>query len=207
MEPSTLDQILLKTSVKRDQCLVALLYLSGRRIMEILGLRKTDFNTNIPGRISFHTFNEKSFRQVRKAKYTVEKKGIFQYKDKKTGEVTEYYTRWYEAIEPEFSTTGPSGALLHHYITEHLEKTEDYLFKPDRASGRRFINQSRAYNIIRALDDRLWLHAMRHIDFTRMAEVYEDDPVGMHRRTFHKNFESTLQYIHKKKDEERLNKL
>jgi hypothetical protein len=145
--------------------------------------------------VVFKTFNEKSFRSKRRSPFIVSR--------------IEYPERFYEQIEPEYSTMGPSGQLLDHYVKAHLHplKAEEYLFPPHRSSSRRYINQPRAYQIIRALDERLWLHAMRHIDFTRMAEIYQDDPVAMHRLTFHRRFESTLNYIKNVEKGDKLKKM
>ena len=211
LEPAEVNQILSKSACLRDACLVALLYLTGRRIGEVLPLRWVDFVTSNPSLITFKTFNEKSFRRKRTAKYSIEKHGLYFYVEKfsdGTKKKIPYTTRWYESIEPQWSKNGPSGSLLTHYVLDHLNKLkedgDDYLFPPHRRSSRDYINQPRAYQIIRALDERLWLHAMRHIGFTRMARVYRDDPVAMHRQTFHKRFESTLGYI---KEEEKGDKL
>ena len=207
LEPEEVDQILSKSVCSRDACLVALLYLIGRRIGEVVPLRLGDFVTSNPRVITVKTFNEKSFRQTRVGRYNVIKHGNYKMK-KKDGTIVNYDTRYYEAIEPSFSTQGPSGKRLGHYVTNYLFLLKydggDYLFPPYRRSSRDYINQPRAYQIIRALDERLWLHAMRHMDFTRMARVYRKNPVAMHRLTFHKRFESTLEYI---KEEEKGDKL
>ena len=200
LEPEEVDQILKKAAHPRDACLVATPYLSGRRIGEVLPLRKLDFTLTQPSLITYKTFNEKSFRRKRTSKYSIEKHGSYFYVEKfSDGTKTKipYTTRWYESIEPGWSRDGPSGKLLSHYVEDYLKELgeEDYLFPPYRRSPRDYINQPRAYQILRALDERLWLHALRHIDFTRMARVYKEDPVAMHRLTFHKRFESTLGYI------------
>ncbi len=212
LEPVELDQILQRSECKRDACLVATPYLSGRRIGEVLPLRKLDFTLTNPSLITFKTFNEKSFRRKRTSRYSVEKRGDYFYWEKYsdgTKKKIPYATRWYEAISPQWSREGPSGSLLSQYVTDHLEDLEDgdYLFPPYRRSSRDYINQPRAYQILRALDERLWLHALRHIDFTRMARVYRDDPVAMHRLTFHKRFESTLGYIAQEKKKDKLAEL
>ena len=205
LEPAEVDQIISKSVYPRDACMVALLYMTGRRIGEILPLRKLDFVLSSLDQVTVKTFNEKSFRQKKTGKYTIPKHGEFTMK-KKDGTVIHYDTRYYESIEPQYSRTGPSGKLLDKYVQDYLAtlEEEDCLFPPYRRSPRDYINQPRAYQIIRALDERLWLHAMRHIGFTRMARVYRDDPVAMHRQTFHKRFESTLGYI---KEEEKGDKL
>lgn len=191
-----------KARCPRDACLASLLYLTGRRIGEITPLRKLDFNRTAPEKISFTTFNEKSFRAERRPPFTIPRSTY-------NSKLEEYVDRWYERIEPEFSLVGPSGKLLGGYVTDYLDslRDEDYLFSPERSSGRSYINRHRAYQIIRGLDERLWLHALRHIDFTRLAELHHDDPVAMHRLTFHKNFESTLNYIQTKKKEEKLRQM
>jgi integrase len=208
LTPEELDQILQKAACSRDSCLVALLYLTGRRIGEVLPLRKQDFVTSNLDQVTFKTFNEKSYRQERRTPFTIEKNGIFHYREK-DGSIKEYYTRYYEAIEPQYSTRGPSGLLLNHYVKAHLYKLkpEDFLFPPYRASSQYHIKQPRAYQILRSLDERLWLHALRHMDFTRMADVYREDPVAMHRLTFHRRFESTLNYIKNLEKGDKLKKL
>ncbi len=208
LEPEELDQILLKAEYPRDACLVATPYLSGRRIGEVLPLRKRDFTLTNPSLITFKTFNEKSFRQRKTGKFTIPKTGNFKLK-KKDGTIINYDTRFYESIKPQWSKEGPSGRLLSHYVENYLDtlSDEDYLFPPYRSSSRDYINQPRAYQILRALDERLWLHALRNINFTRMARVYKEDPVAMHRLTFHKRFESTLNYIQEEKKENKLAKL
>ena len=208
LEPLEVDQIVQKSVCPRDACLVVTPYLSGRRIGEVLPLRKLDFTLTQPSLITYKTFNEKSFRMKKTGRYTIPKMGNFTLK-KRDGTIINYDTRYYEAIEPQWSRDGPSGKLLSHYVEDYLAtlSDEDYLFPPYRRSSRDYINQPRAYQILRALDERLWLHALRHIDFTRMARVYKDDPVAMHRLTFHKRFESTLEYIHEEEKEDKLTKL
>lgn len=213
LEPEEVGEILERAEHPRDACLVALLYLMGRRIGEVLPLRKADFTLSDPRVITVKTFNEKSFRRKRTSRFNVEKHDDYIYVEKfsdGTKTRTPYTTRYYEAIEPSYNRGGVSGAILSHYVEKHLEVLEDtdYLFPPHRRSPRDFINQPRAYQILRALDERLWLHALRHMDFTRMARLYKDDPVAMHRLTFHKQFESTLEYIHTEEDKgDRLAKL
>lgn len=208
LTPDEVVTILGGAECRRDSCLVALLYLTGRRIGEVAPLRKQDF-IDAPETVTIRTFNEKSFRIKRKHPYTVEKHGDYSYKDKSTREEVHYDTRFYEAIEPSYSKVGPSGKALHTYVEKRLEELQpvDYLFPPYRRSQGDYIHQPRAYQIIRKLDERLWLHAMRHIDFTRMAEVYADDPVAMHRVTFHRRFESTLNYIKNREKGNRLREL
>jgi integrase len=197
LTPEELGKVLQKAECRRDACMVSLLYLTGRRIGEVLPLRLGDFTLSDPRVISLKTFNEKSFRAKRKPPYLIER--------------PERPGMFYEVIEPMWSREGPSGSLLTHYVVDYLDKLredgDDYLFPPYRSSPRKYINQPRAYQILRAMDERLWLHAMRHIDFTRMADIYQDDPVAMHRLTFHKRFESTLNYIKNLEKRDKLAKL
>jgi len=185
-------KIIEKAKRQRDKCLIALLFLSGRRIQEVLSLRKQDFNFNTPQMLSFTTFNEKSYRQKSTGEYNIPMRG-----------------KYYEQIEPKFSLEGPSGSRLSPFITAHLEQLDltEYLFAPLRVRNNRTnINRFRAYQILRELDERLWLHALRHLRFTSLARVYRDNPVAMHSLTFHKQFESTLGYIRPLEVEERLSK-
>jgi integrase len=208
LEPEEVAQILTKAECNRDACLVSLLYLAGRRIQEILSLQRKDFSLSNPKRVVFSTFNEKSFKLYKQGKYNIPKNGVYVTK-RYNGFVIPYTTRYYERIECEYSTQGVSGKLLNHFVVEYLAtlKDDSYLFAPFKDYGRDYINQSRAYQIVRKMDDRLWLHSFRHINFTRMARVYQDNPLGMHTLTHHKRFESTIGYIRDVEKGSRLDKL
>lgn len=193
--PLDIDIIVKKARSLRDACLIVLLYLTGRRIMEILGLRVRDFTISLRNVVSFRTFNEKNFRSKSTSQFLFEREGKF-----------------YENIQPRFDMDSISGKVLGHYVLDHLKavraKDENgYLFAQHqllRKVDRPYISRQRAGQIIRAMDERLWPHGMRHIAFTRWAHVYREDPVAMHRLTFHKRFESTLKYIHAIEDAEKL---
>jgi len=194
-----IDEICKKAKSARDSCLIALLYLSGRRISEVLPLQKKDFKM-VGNSVYFTTFNEKSYRKVKKGEFQIPR--YVKFKDYE-GIV------YYEKITPRFLKTSVSGRILAHYILDYLEglKPNDYLFKPHRRireSERPYISRNRAYQILKELDERLWLHALRHIAFTRLAQIYRDDPERMHRVTFHRQFKSTLEYIHREEEEDRL---
>ena len=119
LEPEDIDEICAKASVPRDACLIALLYLSGRRVEEILGLKAGDFFTSDTGIVSFTTFNEKSYRSEHNPPFTIKRKG-----------------RFYEAIRPRFSTRSPSGLILGHYVVDHVAGLDpgDYVFAQRRLS-------------------------------------------------------------------------
>jgi integrase len=53
----------------RDACLIALLFLSGRRIKEVLELRKKDLIISEED-LGFYTFNEKTFRSKQSGDYS-----------------------------------------------------------------------------------------------------------------------------------------
>jgi len=202
LNPEEIKEVIDRASCPRDQCLVALLYLTGRRINEILPLRSSDFIIE-KDEVSFTTFNEKSFRMDKQGVFNVEREVDFKYKNYK-GVV------YYEKIRPMFLKSSKSGRILSHYVLDYLKSLQDdeYLFPPFKLGrDRPYISSTRAYQILRKLDERLWLHALRHIDFTRLAEVYKDDPVSLHRLTFHRQFESTLNYIQVRKTKDRLKKL
>lgn len=194
--PSEVEEIILKAENPRDRALVILLYLSGRRIGELLGLKRRDFTILPNSDLEFTTFNEKTFR--------ISPTGNYQFEnviDRGKGPELVYY----QEIKPEIVMDSDSGRILGHYLLDYLNnlKLDDYLFPP-RRRGKLFIHQPRAYQIIRGLDQRLWLHAMRHIRFTILARAYRDDPYSLHRRTFHTRFESTMEYIQSEDDRERM---
>jgi integrase len=214
MTPEEIAKICSRAKQPRDACLLALMYMSGRRIGELLPLQKRDFNFTRPKFnlsenkfiVSFTTFNEKSWRSEKQSTFSIVRL-VNNYVDKKRC----YVIRWYEKIEPKFSTQGPSGLVLWKFIRDYVGSTalqnENYIFAPESHSEGEHINQPRAYNIIRGLDERLWLHATRHMCFTRMAEQFKDDPKEMHSLTFHRRFESTLIYIKTVGAEDKLAKL
>lgn len=200
LSPSELRNILeSKAERLRDSCLIALLYLSGRRIGEVLPLQKRDFNFNETRFLSFRTFNEKTYRSYPSSDYKLESM-----MESIHGPQVVYY----EEINPKFSLHSPSGRELSPFILKHLESLsdQDYLFAPLRRN-RKFINASRAYQIITAMEPRLWLHALRHLRFTAYGRAYRDNPMAMHDITFHKRFESTMEYIRPAEVEERLQRV
>ena len=204
LEPVEIAKICERANTTRDECMIALLYLSGRRIGEILPLQKQSFNVSKPGFtlaqnnyiVSFITKNEKSWRTKKTGNFSI---------PVVKGDIVKYY----EKIEPRFSMRGPSGKALGQYVLDYLTmlRNDDFLFRPERLSTHDYITRQQAYKILRKIDDRLWLHAIRHMTFTRMADQYTDDPVEMHRLTFHRQFKSTLEYIQAKKAEDKLEKI
>ena len=173
-----LEKICERIDSERDACLISLLYLSARRINEVLPLRKQDFKVE-EKRISFETFNEKVYRK------------------KQTGNFTIHLNdRFYERIRPHWRTDSESGKTLTKHLLKRLGSLseKDHLFKAYTHKDYP-ISRSMAYRIVRFYIPDAWPHLLRHERFTEIARVYKDDPVAMHRYTFHKRFESTLKYI------------
>lgn len=211
LEPNEIKEICDRATCSRDECLVALLYLTGRRIGEVLPLQKKDFKYDQEKNVvSFKCRNEKTYRFKRIGKYTIQVVKTKRVYDEREKVWRSYSSIWYEQIEPMFSTIGPSGRLLARFVLDHLDSLQDedsYVFAPIRKVYYDHIKRSQAYKIVRKLDERLWLHALRHMDFTRLYELYKDDLVSMHTVTFHKKFESTLAYVKKKKIEDMVVKM
>jgi len=203
-----LNQKLSVVTEPRDACLVALLYLSGRRIGEVLELKKRDF-TYLGKHLSFKTLNEKVYRQKPQSEFTFHVEGVFFRADPKTKEKIEYHDRYYQEIHPEFSLTSPSGKLLGHYVTDYLEKLDDmsYVFKHLRGGGVDHIRYSMGLLIVRYILPDLWPHFLRHNRFTHLAQAFKDDPFALHRVTFHKRMESTMEYVHEEKTSQRLDEV
>lgn len=177
----------------RDNCLLALLYLSGRRINEILHLQKQDFKIE-DKRISFETFNEKDWHSTQSGEYTVKRYVVFKdFKKRKTPPFKGY--KYYRRIRPHWRTDSESGKCLTKYLLQRLGSLveKDYVFKRLRGGGH--IHYQMAYKIVRHYIPDAWPHLFRHERFTEISKAYQDNPVGMHRYTFHKRFESTLKYI------------
>lgn len=183
----------------RDACLIALLYLSGRRVGEVLDLKKNVFHVE-EKRISFETFNEKVYRSTRTGNFQIVKDEIAISEGVNPGTKP----RFYERIRPHWRTDIGSGILLTKFVTKRLDSLDEnsYLFQRVRQGSEQApIGRSQAYRIITFYFPDYWPHLLRHDRFTEIAQVYKDDPVSMHRYTFHKRFESTLEYIRNQEEE------
>lgn len=185
----------LKDIDNRNSCLIALLYLSGRRINEILHLKKCDIKLE-NNRISFETFNQKDYRMKRTGNYTIKryvKRRDFEGRQSKPYEGYLFYHR----IRPHFRTDSESGTRLTIFILKRLGylSEKDYLFQSKR--GNNPISCSMAYKIFRKYFPDYWPHVLRHERFTVVFKVYKKDVMEAHRFTFHKRFESSIPYIRK----------
>lgn len=205
---------LLDVESERDRALIALLYLSGRRINELLLLRKKDFRIE-EKRISFETFNEKAFRKSFQPPFTFEreidrKKAV---RDLDTKEILyprryEFYSDivFNEMIRPHWRTDSRSGKALTEFILKRLESLSenDYLFQKQGKEPNP-ISRFMAYRIIRFYFPDLWLHIFRHERFTEIFKVYRDDIMTAHRQTFHRRMESDIPYLREiEKEEEKI---
>jgi len=182
----------------RDRCLPALLFLSGRRIGELLELKRKDFEIN-EKLIRFTTFNEKTYRTSPSGTYRLESL-------RETNEG--YEIIYYQQIEPTFSLKSETGKVLGDFVVEHLENLgeEDYVFS-HLSDQRKHIKRQMAWRIIVGLEPRVWPHWFRHQRFTQITNIFKSDPLVTHRFTFHKRFESTLQYYHVAEKKEQLERI
>jgi len=182
-----IENICIMISNDRDACLIALLYLSGRRIGEVLHLQKQDFKIE-PNRISFETFNEKTFRKKRVGNYAIMRKGVF-----------------YEKINPHWRTDTESGKALTIFVLNRLGylSQKDYVFQ--KLVGTGHIEYGMGYRIVRFYAPDMWPHLFRHERFTEVFKIYKDDLLKAHDWTFHKRFDSNIPYIRSvEKEEEKI---
>lgn len=179
-----------KAENSRDACLVALTFLSGRRIGELLELKRRDVQI-YEDEISLVTFNEKSFREKPSGTYKLQR-----------GD------RYYEEIRPAFPTVGPTGALLSPYVLKHLETLEplDYVLH-DLRNKSVHIGRRQALKIVVKLEPSIWLHWLRHERFSQVVQVYRDDLMSFHDFTLHKRLETSLGYVRRARTQERLKEI
>src|SRR4030043_6067 len=187
IEIKTLDylvNICLVSENTRDSCLIALLFLSGRRLGEILHLKKSDIKVTNDF-MSFETFNEKCFRKEKQGNYSILIKD-----------------RYYEKINVSFSVTSEAYRNLGQFITTHLEsiKDNDHIFERFRGEGH--IGRSMAYCVVKFLCPDVWPHWFRHQRFSMVTEQLKDLPTAdliysLKDFTKHHRTDSTLAYVHR----------
>lgn len=170
----------------RDSCLLALLYLSGRRISEVLEL-KTDDIAFTNDFLVITTFNEKAYTDHSTKTFTIFRDG-----------------RYYEQIDITISLTTEAYRDLGPFVETHLNtlKEGEYLFQHLNGGGH--IKRSMAYKIIVFLAPDLWPHRLRHERFTQVykiikSEVKEPFAVvrAFHDFTKHKRLETSMNYVEK----------
>lgn len=186
-----------KAENKRDACLIAILYLSGRRIGEVLGLRKNNFYETDEF-LGFETLNEKCFRAKPIGAYTL-----------KVGE------RYYERIMCQFSKETEAYRRLGPFVLKHLEELsqDSFLFAQFRKRvGRTNINKHRAWQIITKIAPEMWPHQFRHQRFSQVTETLKNLPTAdliysLKEFTKHHRTDSTLAYIHRMRNVEIMKKI
>ena len=170
----------------RDSCLMALLFLSGRRIGEIMHLKKSDLVFS-NGFLSFKTFNLKSFRKAENREFKI-------LRDQ----------RYYPEITTDISRTAEAYGTLGCFVEEHLNQTkgDEYVFK--RFNGKGHIGTNMAYKIITFASPDIWPHWFRHQRITNAYNIIKDkvkDPteviLNLHDFTKHRRIDTTLGYIHR----------
>ena len=146
--------------VRRDQALIAALFLTGGRVSEVVPLRKNNFSlqgepdaiivTDMP--------REKSFRKV----------GEYVENGKKR-----WITEKVEATRRDFPIL--KNEALVPILTSWLEETEDYLFTSP-AKHRTHLTRVRAYQIVTDLGERcgekIWPHWFRSQRASQLASEY-----------------------------------
>jgi len=149
--------------VKRDKGLITALFLTGGRVIEVLELRKRNFELDDPEWII-----------VRGMRVAKRYKKIGEYMDK------EGNTRW--ITETKFEPRGrfpiPRKEPLVPYLLDHLNQVDDYLFpSPKTTKKRPHMTTTRAYQIVNNVGKRLGVHLYDHWfraqRACQLAEEYE----------------------------------
>lgn len=206
LEIKTLDylvEICESSKNTRTSCLIALLYLSGRRINEVLELKKKDliFTKDF---LSFDTFNEKCFRTYQQGNFNLKREGIFQtWNPKEKMRITSKdLERFYEKINVSFSITSEAYKQLSPFLLDHIEPldNEAYIFSKTRGTGS--IGYGMAYQNIRKVCPDIWPHWLRHQRFSAVTEQLKDLPTAdliysLKDFTKHHRTDSTLAYVHR----------
>lgn len=187
LEVKTLDyfvDICQRATTTRDACLPSMLFLSGRRISEVVGLQKKDITIN-QDFMTINTFNLKAFRSTPNKEFTLLMR-----------------EKYYSLIAIDISRTTEAYQKLGVFIEAHLQslKENEYVFERQRGTGH--IGSGMAYLIVRSLDPDVWPHWFRHQRFTQVYNVtknYATDPfdvvMALHDFTKHRRIDTTMNYI------------
>ncbi|MFH0850563.1 MAG: site-specific integrase [Candidatus Bathyarchaeota archaeon] len=146
--------------VRRDQALIAALFLTGGRVSEVVPLRKNNFSLqDEPDAIIVTDMpREKSFRKIGETIENGKKKWV---------------TEKVEVIRRDFPIL--KNEALVPILTSWLEETEDYLF-PSPAKHRAHLTRVRAYQIVTNLGKRcgeeIWPHWFRSQRASQLAAEY-----------------------------------
>src|SRR4030042_660325 len=139
----------------RDACLVALLYLTGRRIGELIALQKQDIAITALF-LSVSTFNEKNFRYTSSKAYNIEKEGSYlEYLQSYDPDTYEKHTitiprtvRYYQPIRIDISRTTPTYQELGQFVENHLATLQNNQYVFARFKGTGHIGRGLAYKIV-----------------------------------------------------------
>lgn len=199
------NEICLRATNTRDSCLVALLFLSGRRISELLPLKKSDVQ-NTDEFLTIKTFNEKTFKYTQTKDFKIVKEGhYFQYLKDEQGQTKQVpkTERYYPEIFITISKSTLAYQTLGGFVTQHLDtlRNSDYLF--GRLKGEGYIGRQMAYKIVTFLEPDVWPHWFRHQRFTQVYNIVKStvkDPFDvllvLHDFTKHTRLDTTMNYVH-----------
>jgi len=134
--------MLLRFEPTRIKCLIALLWIFGKRITENLKLKRKDFSLSRGGYLYVH--------------YTILKK-----KHRKTEPIPERRLK-------RITLRNRYTSFIVPYI-KTVKEPNAYVFPSDR-SGYGYLSRIQAYRILKGLDQNCWLHLFRHSVATEMAE-------------------------------------
>jgi len=197
LEVKTLDyfvDICRRATNTRDACLIALLFLSGRRISELVGLKQSDLSLTT-AYLVLKTFNLKAFRSQPNKEFTLL-----------------LHDRYYSIITVDISRSTEAYQCLGGFIESHINtlKDDEYIFykfsrtyKNDEGVWKRdHIGSNMAYLIVRFLDPSVWPHWFRHQRFTQVYNITKSkvkDPfdvvMALHDFTKHRRLDTTMNYI------------
>lgn len=169
----------------RDKALIALLYLSGRRISELVGRTYEYTRGSHAGEVDVYkgvTLSQVwtgfvKGMKVLKMKCRILKKGSWKKGLKEVpatinihynDPLTQHVVAWLE------------------YLRNHGYKDSDPIFK---------IKRARAYQIITALDPDVWPHWLRHQRFSHVAETM--DPYDLKEYAIWESIEPAADYVHR----------
>jgi len=140
VEPNSVDMILRFEST-RIKCLVALLWLFGKRITENLRLKRKDF------RVAH--------------KYLYVHYNVLKKKHRQTQAIPERKLK-------RITLANPYTRYILDYV-ESIHEPDAYIF-PSNRSTTGYMSRNHAYRILKGLDRKCWLHLFRHSVATEMAE-------------------------------------
>lgn len=148
--------------IKRDQALIATLFLTGGRVNEVVPLRKNQFEIHP---LSLQVRGMRVLKRYKKLSHTVDEQGRKHYETE-----TIVVTRGVIPIN--------YAEPLVPILLEYLKTVDDYLF-PSPHLKRDHINDSRAYQIVTRIGKRLgvevWPHWFRSQRASQLATEYSFD--------------------------------